>query len=97
MTKKQSWKKIQMAFVAGGVMMTTFAAPLATPTAQAFGLTDLIGGIVGVSSTYSYYLNSLLAIGNDPHKQNMFLEQDMTENGRCYDEAPNAGRPPTHH
>ncbi len=89
MTKKQLWKRIQMTFAAGGVMMAVLASPMAVPTAQAFGWADVLGGIIGVSSTYSYYLNSLLAIGNDPHQQNAFLEQDMTENGRCYDEATN--------
>ena len=48
-----------MTFAAGGVMMAVLASPMAVPTAQAFGWADVLGGIIGVSSTYSYYLNSL--------------------------------------
>lgn len=89
MTKEQLWKKIKMTFAAGGVMAAVLTAPMAAPTAQAAGWGDLIGGIIGVSSTYSYYLDNLLALGDDPYQQNAFLEKDMAENGRCYDEQSN--------
>ena len=90
MTKKQLWKKIQMTFAAGGVMVAMLAAPMAAPTAQASGWGDIIGGIVGVSSTYSAYLNEFLTMGNNPRMQNQLLEKDMAENERCYDEQTNA-------
>ena len=88
MTKKQLWKKIQMTFVAGGVMATMLAAPVAMPTAHA-GWGEILGGVIGASNVYNYYLHELLYIGNNPHQQKAFLDKDMEENGRCYDEQAN--------
>ena len=89
MTKKQLWKKIQMTFAAGGVMMTMLAGP-AAPVAHAEDWGNILGGVIGISNTYNQYLSALLSLGNDPRQQNAALTKDMEDNGRCYDEETNA-------
>ena len=93
LTKKMSSKKFRAfaASLAAAALLwgAPAALPSAAPVAHADAITDIIGGIIGVSTTYSEYLDKMLAMGNSPDQQMAMLNSDMDENGRDLNEAHN--------
>jgi predicted Zn-dependent protease len=85
MIEKKDFNIIKKHITITSLAIAMAVSPLAVPTAQAFGLDGIIGGVVngamGTSQIYSVYLRYLLAQGNSASNQDSLFKNDIKTKG----------------
>ena len=74
---RNNWKKI----TASGALAAMLLLPATAPKAEAVDVFDVLGGIYGVSETYSEYLDYMLDTGNLAENQYSTQQKDVADKG----------------